>query len=94
MANKTNTDWLHEINDVVVRLSTQMDKLQEKQSEDVAALREDFRRITEQLQLILQRVSSVEVRTSHTEKAADRHWQIWLALLAGFVALVVSVFKK
>ncbi len=94
MANKTNTEWLHEINDIVVRLSMQMEKLKEKESEDVAALREDMRRISDQLQSLLQRMSAVEVRTTHAEKAADRQWQVWLAFLAGFVALIVSVFRK
>lgn len=40
-----------------------------------------------------QRIASVEERTRQLEKLSDRGWQVWLALIAAGLALLVAFLK-
>lgn len=40
------------------------------------------------------RIAVVEQRCAQIEKQSDRRWQVWLAILGSFLALLIAVLRK
>ena len=94
MAGRTNSEKIDSLQVDVTRLAADLDNLEEKSSTEADSLHEQVGRLTERANAAERDIAVVQQRCTSLEKLSDRHWQVWLALLSGLIALVVAIFRK
>ncbi len=94
MPPQTNTDRINELSTHLTTLGVQLNERSQVFQEADRVQSADIKALEKQTEALLQRTSAMEQRCSALEKHSDRSWQIWLALLAAGLALLVSIVKK
>ncbi len=100
LLNRHISATAHKFDGVTTRLSAFSKKLDETDSQlqialqKIAVLEQQLIHAEAQLQSVSPaRVAVLEQRITQLEKHSDRGWQIWLAILAGFIGMLVAILK-
>lgn len=87
----------HRINELAERVAVmerslvvELRFLTDRSEED----RVEFHKVQDEQVRQAARLAVVEQRRTALEKTGDRTWQVWLALLAAAISLIVSLLKK
>lgn len=91
---QTNTDRINALSREVAEISTRLNERANLYESADLAQRQDIQRLEGTVELLLQRITSLEERCKSLEKHSDRSWQIWLALLGSLLAIIVAFAKK
>lgn len=90
----TNTEKIEQLIPKVIKLETLLEEKADRLGHEISLLREDFRRVQQLCDTHVQKLAALEERCKSLETGATRNWQVWLALLAAGIALLVSFLKK
>lgn len=101
MPRKTDGQKVDDLTERVVRLETAFAHRSEKADEaaeqfraELADLRAELRRIAERQTAADTKNAATDQRVVTLEKHGDRAWQVWLAVIAAVLAVVVAVVKR
>lgn len=101
MPRKTDGQKVDDLTERVVRLETAFTHRSEKADEaaeqfraELADLRAEVRRVADRQAAADGKQAATDQRCTALEKRADRAWQVWLAVVAAGLALLVALLKK
>ena len=90
----TNSEKIEQLIPAVAKLETLVEEKADRLNREISLVRDDVRRLQQLTESHVQKLAALEERCKSLETGASRHWQVWLALLAAGVALLVSFLKK
>ena len=102
MPGKSNSEKIDDLQARVVRMSADLDNLEERQRAESDSLHDDVRELKALLNGLIRENAVLVHRCNQFEKQIDesekRRWQIIVAILTcfftGFVALIVALLKR